>query len=185
MKWRIILPVSSKKQTRFHLAIVIVWLTFTVAAFTYFISDRLVKFDFDNKLKNINHQQFASSLKPYIKAFQQNQNIGNTVLHFSKLNCKCQKYSEQHIQDINKIALENKFNIINVVVDDDEYNSIPATPSIAIMTTMGEIIYFGPYGQGLACSQTSGYAQTVLKNFIKGYNANMIIKDAKGCYCRV
>jgi hypothetical protein len=185
VKWRIILPVSSKSRTRFHLAIVIVWLSFTVAAFTYFISDRLVKFDFENKLENINHQQLARSLKPYVKVFQKNKKIGNTVVHFSKSNCKCQKYSEQHIQDINKIAIENEFNIINVVVGNGKYNIIPATPSVAIMTTMGEIIYFGPYGQGLACAQTLGYAQTVLNNFIQGYNANIIIKDAKGCYCRV
>ena len=49
----------------------------------------------------------------------------------------------------------------------------------------GEVVYFGPYGAGLACSQTSGYAQTILNNFIKGYAANFIIKNAKGCYCKV
>jgi hypothetical protein len=181
VKWRIILPVSSDNLTKFHLTIVIVWVSFTVAAFMYFVSDKLVSFDFENKLKNVGNQQLATSLKPYITPSQ--QSIGRTVLHFSKPNCSCQKYSELHIKDINKIADKNDFNVINVVIN--EHSTIPATPSVAILDTSGEIVYFGPYGQGLACSQTSGYAQTMLNNFIKGYSANIVIKEAKGCYCRV
>ena len=175
------MPVSNNKLTKFQLTIVIVWLSFTVAAFIYFVSAKLVSFDFENKLEGIGHQQLATSLKPYIKPML--QGIEPTVLHFSKPNCDCQKHSEPHIQDINKIATENEFNIIKVVIN--EHNMIPATPSVAIIDALGEIIYFGPYGQGLACSQTSGYAQTILNNFLKGYTANIIIKEAKGCYCRV
>ncbi|WP_413699741.1 DUF6436 domain-containing protein [Psychromonas sp. KJ10-10] len=64
-----------------------------------------------------------------------------------------------------------------------EHNIIPSTPSVAIISNMGEVIYYGPYGQGIACSQTAGYAQTMLKNYLKGYIGNVVIKDAKGCYC--
>ena len=181
MTWSITLPVSNSNLTKWRVTIVIVWLSFTVAAFTFFVGNKLVPFDFENKLAGINHLQFATSLTPYIELVPIGK--GNTVLHFSKPACDCQKYSESHIQDIDKIATENEFNIIKVVIN--EHNIIPATPSVAIIDTLGELIYFGPYGQGLACSQTSGYAQAMLNNFLKGYTANIIIKEAKGCYCRV
>lgn len=167
--------------TKTQFAIVFVWLSLTIAAFAYFINDRLVSFNFDDKLNGIEHQQLAIALKPYAAAFADNK--ANTVLHFSQPNCKCQQYSKGHIEDINKIAEEYKFNVANITLT--EHLIVPATPSIAILNNLGKVIYFGPYGEGLACSQTSGYAQTILNNFIKGYAANFIIKDAKGCYCKV
>lgn len=167
--------------TKIQFTIVFVWLSLTIAAFAYFINDRLVSFNFDDKLTGIQHQQLATALQPYTAAFADNKT--NTVLHFSQPNCKCQQYSRGHIEDINKIAKENKFNVANITLT--EHLFLPATPSIAILNNLGKVIYFGPYGEGLACSQTSGYAQTILNNFIKGYEANLIIKDAKGCYCKV
>lgn len=186
MKWKVILLVSSNRLTKpqltkLHLVIVIVWLSFTVAAFVYLVSEKLVSFDLESKLAGIGHLQLATALKPYVESVLPGK--GNTVLHFSTPDCDCQQYSAAHIEDINKIATANDFSIIEVVIN--EHNFIPATPSVAIIDLLGEVIYFGPYGQGLACSKTSGYAQTMLNNFVKGYKANIIIKEAKGCYCRV
>jgi len=175
------LPVLNSNLTKLQLIIVLVWIGFTVVAFIYFVSNKLVNFDFDNKLEGIDHKLLATSLIPYIDPVSIDKK--NTVLHFSSPNCDCQKYSETHIQDINKMAIDNEFNIIKVVIN--EHYIIPATPSVAIFDAQGEIIYFGPYGQGLACSQTSGYAQTMLNNLIKGYKANIIVKEAQGCYCQV
>lgn len=107
----------------------------------------------------------------------------HTILHFSTPGCDCQQYSEDHIKDINKLAGSNSYNIKRVIITEDDI--IPATPSIALLDDIGSIIYFGPYGQGLACSQTSGYAQTVLNNYLQGYAAKIIINEAKGCYCKV
>lgn len=161
--------------------IVIAWLSFTIAAFGYAINDKLVRFDFDHKLEGVDHYQLAMYLKPFINS---SPNLSqNTVLHFSKPNCACQKTSEQHVNNLNKLAKENSFNVINVSIN--KHDIIPSTPAVAIMNNEGELIYFGPYGQGIACSQTSGFAQTMLNNYVRGYSANVIIKEAKGCYCVV
>ena len=58
---------------------------------------------------------------------------------------------------------------------------IPSTPSVAFADKKGGILYFGPYGLGLGCSDTVGYAKTMLGNYLKGYSANILVKDAKGC----
>jgi len=176
--WEVILPVLSKHMTKTQLSVLFIWLSVTVAAFVYFIDSKLVSFNFDNKLSDVGHQQLANSLKQYIEPTDY-----NTILHFYQPNCQCQQYSEAHIQDINNMAEANNFSVKNINIKD--HMLVPATPSVAILNNSGEIVYFGPYGEGLACSQTSGYAQTILNNFIKGYDANLIIKEAEGCYCKV
>ncbi|TMM45387.1 DUF6436 domain-containing protein [Colwellia ponticola] len=179
--------------TKFQLVLLVVWLSFTVLAFSYFIQGRLVNFDADHKLRDIEHQELAPHLISFIEAAIPNiadgendvvdHSISNTIIHFSQPNCDCQQYSEAHIKDINQLALNHNFAIKRVVMTKD--NLIPATPSVAIIDNSGDVIYFGPYGQGIACSQTSGYAQTMLNNYVQGYSANIVIKEAKGCYCAV
>ncbi|XQW84454.1 DUF6436 domain-containing protein [Thalassotalea piscium] len=167
-------------MTRSHFCILFVWISFTVLAFSYFVSERLVSFDSHHKLDNIAYQELSNYLAPYLI---NNNKTEQTILHFTQKECTCQQYSEQHIQDINKIATDHGFNIKNIIVDDDTF--IPSTPSVALLDHSGQVIYFGPYGQGVGCSQTSGYAKTMLNNYLKGYSANIIIKEAKGCYCAV
>ena len=173
------MPALSSRIKKRHILIVAVWLMFTVVAFAYFSKERLVNFDIDNKLQEVDHLQLGNYLKTYNPS--QNNGLANSVIHFSKPNCTCQKFSQDHIQDINKMAEDNQFSVTNVVIE--QHDIIPATPSVAILDAFGEVIYFGPYGQGLGCSQTSGFAQTMLNNFVKGFSANIVVKEAKGCYC--
>lgn len=171
---------NSKLKKR-HVVLIVIWLSFTVLAFAYFAKERLVVFDADNKLQNVEHLQLASYLQDY-KAVD-TIGLGNRVIHFSKPNCDCQKFSQEHIRDLNKMAKDNQFSVVNVQVEQHDF--IPATPSVAILDESGELIYFGPYGQGLGCSETSGFAQTMLNNLLQGFSANIIIREAKGCYCHL
>lgn len=181
MIWLRILPDSNKVITKVQLTILVIWLSFTFAAFRYFVSGKLVSFDATHKLKNIEHPAISNYLSHYIK--QNPEGNTHTILHFSSPNCECQQFSEEHIQDINRLAVNHNFTIKNISIKKDKI--IPATPSIALIDNTGNVIYFGPYGQGLACSQTNGYAQTMLNNYVKGYSANLVIKQARGCYCEV
>jgi hypothetical protein len=181
VKWTKVLLASNNKITKLQLSILITWLVFTIFAFGYFITDRLTSFDSNEKLKGVDYQRLSTFLAPY--SAQIGNKAKHSILHFSTPSCDCQKYSHAHIQEINKLAAKYDFNIKNINID--EHDVIPSTPSIALLNESGEIVYFGPYGQGLACSQTAGYAQTILKNYLKGYSANIVIKEAKGCYCSV
>jgi len=175
-----LLALNNKTKKR-HITLVVIWLGFTVLAFAYFANERLVSFDINNKLQGIDHLELATYLQNYRLA--ESIGMGNRVIHFSQPNCECQKFSQDHILDLNKMALENHFSVVNVVVNQHEI--IPATPSVAILDASGNVIYFGPYGQGLGCSQTTGFAQTMLNNLLKGFSANIIVDDAKGCYCHL
>ncbi|MBA6231925.1 MULTISPECIES: DUF6436 domain-containing protein [unclassified Colwellia] len=168
-------------MTKFQLGVLTVWVVFTLSAFGYFTKGRLVDFDESNKLAGIEYQQLSDDFTRY--TYQENMTGRNTILHFSTPSCYCQKFSEKHIQDLNKLADVNNFIVKNVVVA--QHNIIPSTPSVALIDETGKVVYFGPYGQGLACSKTTGYAQTMLNNYLKGYTANIVVKEAKGCYCNV
>lgn len=168
-------------MSKFQLAILATWIAFTFFAFGYFIQDRLVSFDSKEKLKSVGHQDLSAYLAPY--SIQGEDKGKQTILHFSTPNCDCQSYSDKHIKAINELADEHHFNIKNIEIN--EHDVIPSTPSVALIDKSGEVVYFGPYGQGLACSETSGYAQTILNNYLKGYSENIVIKEAKGCYCSV
>jgi thioredoxin-related protein len=181
MQWHLILLVLSKLMSKLQWGVLTVWIAFTLSAFGYLIKDRLVEFDESNKLAGVGSQELSGYLLPYAKLA--NMTGQKTLLHFSTPSCECQQYSEKHIKDLNKLAGANDFLIKNVVIN--EHNTIPSTPSVALIDESGEVVYFGPYGQGLACSQTSGYAQTMLNNYLKGYAANLVVKEAKGCYCNV
>jgi hypothetical protein len=181
VKWTKILLASNNKITKLQLLILIIWLVFTISAFGYFITGKLASFDSNEKLKGVGYQELSTSLATY--SAQIGNKAKHSILHFSTPSCECQKYSDTHIQEINKLAAKYDFNIKNINIDKHDF--IPSTPSIALVNDSGEIVYFGPYGQGLACSQTAGYAKTILNNYLKGYSANIVIKEAKGCYCSV
>lgn len=162
-----------------HLAIIIFWLLLTATAFFVLTQNRLVIFDEHDKMQNIGYKEFSSVLSPFIKA----GNKGSTIVHFISPGCKCRQTSQKHRLELNKLAKINGFNVIEVVLQ--EHDVIPSTPSVALTDKKGELVYFGPYGQGLGCSDTVGYAKTMLGNYLKGYSANIVVKDAKGCYCSV
>lgn len=172
------MPALNKSITTVQIAIFVIWIVLTVAAFAYFIDSKLVNFNDGTKVTYLDTQELADSLTQYIEPTNR-----SSILHFSQPNCQCQQFSEAHIKDINDIATANSFNVKNITIED--HTILPATPSVAILNNLGEVVYFGPYGEGLACSQTSGFAQTMLSNFIKGYSADLIIKEAKGCYCKI
>jgi hypothetical protein len=141
----------------------------------------MVLFDASEKLKDLSTHQIAKHFERYI--VKQNTTPSTTILHFSNESCRCNQFSEKHINDINTIAVVNHINVLSITINEDQL--IPSIPSVAIIDQLGELIYFGPYGEGASCSKTSGFAKTILENYMKGYTANLVVNDAKGCYCIV
>ena len=77
------------------------------------------------------------------------------------------------------------FEVVNANITPDDFTLLPSTPSILIVNEVGKLIYLGPYSAGLACSESNGYVELVLKNNAKGYSSNMIVNDLEGCYCNL
>ncbi|NMP31492.1 hypothetical protein HII17_07955 [Thalassotalea sp. M1531] len=166
-----------------HWVIAVSWLLFTFAAFAVVISEQLVAFDPHKKLENPDLSSAAKLFSRYLDGGKSQISEKTVIIHFSQEECRCSQFSEKHIATINSIAANNQYEIAEVKLNKgDQPLLIPATPSVAILEE-GNLVYFGPYGQGIACSKTNGFAQTVLNNLEKGFAANIIVDKAKGCYC--
>lgn len=159
----------------------IIWLVFTFVSAGYFISKRLAPFDPQQSLKGVSNAQFLSQL---VSSYNLQGVTGKAALiHFISEDCHCTQFSENHKADINKLAASLGFNILQIVVTAD--GPIPSTPSIAIISATQQLLYYGPYSTGLACSESNGYVEMVLQNYAKGYPAKLMVTDSDGCYCQL
>jgi len=177
------LPASNKEITRYHYIVFFLWLCLTLVAAIYFISNRLTLFDPKMNLLGRNSSAVITAARE-LEGLK-DVNLSNTIIHFTSDNCSCTQYSKEHKTEIDKKAKRAGFNIININLPADLLTIIPSTPSILIVNAMEELLYFGPYSVGLACSQSNGYVEVVLQNYAQGYNSDLLISEVTGCYCNI
>jgi hypothetical protein len=175
------LLVSNKTIKPRHYIVFTCWLVGTIIAATYFISSRLLPFDPEQKLASKNSIALLDQLNEIDQL--KGIDVNNTIIHFTSDDCSCTQFSHDHKQSINLQANIDGFNVINVNLPPGVASLIPSTPAILIIGQEKQLLYFGPYSIGLACTQSNGYVETVLQNYAKGYAASLIINDASGCYC--
>ena len=179
---------ASNNITRYHYVVFLLWLCLTLVAAIYFIGNRLILFDPLNKLSGKGSSVIIENIKQNIQlssSMSGSFNLSNTIIHFTSDNCSCTQFSKDHKVAINDKAIGDAFRVINIKLPEESPIIIPSTPSILIVNKAEELLYFGPYSAGLACSESNGYVETVLQNYANGFNSNLIINDVKGCYCNI
>lgn len=159
------------------------WLFLTLIAAIYFITNRLNQFDPDRKLMGKDGDSVVTQIQQ-ITALK-NVDLSNTIVHFTSTDCSCTVFSEEHKASIDQKAKLDKFKILNVNLPADMLTIIPSTPSVLIVNEMQDLLYFGPYSVGLACSESNGFVEAVLQNYTQGFNSDLIVSEVKGCYCNV
>lgn len=190
MIWARVLPASNnfgnkqnESSTPLHLYIIVaVWLISTVLAAIYFIGDRLVAFDPKQKLAGISQTTLVNRI---ITEFALPDHMPNTLINFVSETCSCNQISEPHRSDVNKKASKDNMSVINVILPNNFSGIIPSTPAILALNKKSELIYFGPYSEGVSCGSGKGMIDLVMYNYKKGYNAQLIVENSKGCYCNV
>jgi hypothetical protein len=173
---------ADNKARRYHYIVFVLWLILIVIAAKYFLFDSLAVFDPQNKLA-----QDSTAIISQIKSDLAIKSIPSkkTIIHFTSDDCSCSILSIPHKTIINKKATNNDFEVRNIVLTKENNNVIPSTPAVLVLDEVGELIYLGPYAEGLECSVDNSMVDIVLENYIKGFNANLVINDAKGCYCNM
>lgn len=159
----------------------VVWLTFIIGAFIYLVNRELSSFDPNRALSNISSQKLIESMKTPIDS---KISFDKTIIHISDEACHCNGYTKNHQLAINKLAAQNNFSIQYLSIDElPDTAFIPSTPVVMLLGENNELIYFGPYAQGIACSENNTILELAWKNYLKGFNANIIFGEAEGCYC--
>lgn len=147
----------------------------------YFFNQRLVAFDPKSQLANVQPDQLIKTVLAF--EFPGRTNLVNSVVHFTSQDCRCSAFSEEHKRSIDENVTKAGFKIFHKTVTPAEGKLIPSTPAILITNDSGQLLYFGPYSAGLACSQSNGYVETVLANYEKGFSSSLVVNETKGCYC--
>ncbi len=151
------------------------------SAFVYFVGQRLIDFDPTGALLTVDAQHLSS-----IKV---NDNVWNlddnkkTIIHLTAADCECNKFSEDHVNQIDKIANNFDFNVKKIELVNSDI--VPSVPAIMVVDDTGSLLYLGPYATGLACSSNNSFVETVLNNFDAGYKSDLIVSQAQGCYCNL
>lgn len=159
-----------------HYLILVSWASLVIVGFAMLNFQRLQTFDPTGKLKDIDVAEFGDLVESVTAS-----RVKNAVVHFSQNECTCNVTSERHIKQLNKLAKKHNYSIQTIEVGNDSF--IPSTPSVAILDGEGKVVYFGPYGEGLECTQTNGFVLTVFNNLLLGFSAELVVEQAQGCYC--
>ena len=119
-----------------------------------------------------------------LKSILNFNNYKNTIIHLKEEKCKCNLYSNKHIEELNEKLNKEDFNIVNINIKKSELKKIiPAYPSTIIFDKNGDLAYVGAYSDGLMCSSKNSVVEMVLTNIKAGFNPALINSDTKGCYC--
>ena len=178
------MPASSNPTKTKHYLLVTLWLLFTFVAAGYFIQLRLVEFDPDQQLYGLSRQEVQLELEQLL-ALTSGDSQGK-IIHFSSENCRCNKLAQRHKSSINRLASADGLGIVDYEIASLPDNfPLPSVPAIALFDKQGELAYLGPYSQGLGCGESEGMIEVVMNNLRHGMNPELILNDAKGCYCNV
>lgn len=154
---------------------------FTLIVGSSFIKSRLNLFDPDDRLLDVSSKSLIKEIRSLPQLSQ--LDFKNILIHFTSEDCECTQYSENHKKEITEQARQSGFQVINVQLPKKFETIIPATPSILIVANVDELLYFGPYSAGLACSESNGFVELALNNYSNGFNSDLIVSNLTGCYC--
>ncbi|MCQ8879488.1 DUF6436 domain-containing protein [Pseudoalteromonas shioyasakiensis] len=174
---------TSHKAKYTHYMVFAVWLVFTLIAGVSFIQSRLVAFDPTDKLLYANGESLINDISALPQLSE--EHINNVLIHFTSEGCECAQYSDRHKKDITDAAKEDGFTVLNIHLPKGTQSIIPSTPATLIVGQSSELLYFGPYSTGLACSESNGFVELVLNNYRNGFKSDLIVGDTTGCYCQL
>ena len=111
------------------------------------------------------------------------------VMHFIDPKCPCSRFTIPHLA-----KLKSEFSHIAEFVHYEsrefsarvktEHFDVPAGPSVAIWSKLGELSYFGPYSGGAVCGQGEDFVARILTSLEAGGTPHWINQEAVGCFCK-
>ena len=189
MQWSKQSPASSKerKPHALHFVLVALWLASVAYAGYYFTSQKLVEFDANLRLSEVAQQDIIEYVTRYEKkALITRESSRGVVYHFVDNTCRCNLYSQAHIDSLSNLASEVAYDVVTIELGDNVRPFfLPSTPATLVLGADNELIYLGPYAQGAYCNEATGVVALSIENYLKGFNANLINNRAQGCYCPV
>lgn len=187
------------------------WIIATVLGLWWFQQSKLKAFiDFDDDPRFYQPAQISQFLQPYIDQLEPALPGQQTLFHFWRSDCICNRISQRHfsrlLNDFDKQALRiviiahpnsqakdieqlqqlngDRLQVIKAL---PELQSLPSSPALAIISEQQQLGYFGPYGFGAFCtSNEEGFLSSLVKDLSKNEQQEaptFINVIGEGCFC--
>lgn len=197
--------VSRSLPTWSLVCIFVFWIGATIAGLWWFQSNKLKSFiGPHDDIAFYQPQSIHRFLVPYLDEIGTGLEGQQTLLHFWRPDCLCNRVSQRHFttlinqytaeqlriviiahpnsdeQSISKL-LELNGDRFTVVRAKPELLNLPSSPSLAIYDADNELSYFGPYGFGAFCNvREDGFLGSIIDD-PKSKGFTNVIGD--GCFC--
>ncbi|WP_286235017.1 DUF6436 domain-containing protein [Thalassotalea sediminis] len=166
------------------LGVTIIWFVTVLAILVYVAKRDLSPFDPDNSLV------IAASSPAFDRVFTQRlqQEIGdtdNTIVHFKRSHCDCNRVAEQHIDSVIELAQKQHYKnrYVSLTADLSNKLRLASAPAVALFNKEGNLVYLGPYAAGYSCSAGNGIIESFINRNNEAILGATIVSDADGCYC--
>jgi len=155
----------------------IAWVIFVIAMLAYFQLAAIKEFDPNQQL----HQpQWLTEFKLQID--WQHTEHGKLIIIVDE-NCGCTLRANTHIAQLQTLAQKHNLSVERLANNDALLTVVPNTPAAVLLNEHGGLVYAGPLSEGIACSTGSGFVELAINNLQAGFNSNLKLSEAKGCYC--
>jgi hypothetical protein len=187
-----------------------VWMVATLLGLWWFQQANLKHFiSAEDDAQFYQPQAVEALLVPYLDQFPAAINGQQTLLHFWRPDCLCNRISQRHFSrlitnfnadELRIIIIAHPMSSLEEIDDLQQLNgerltiirakndllSLPSSPSLALINQNNKLGYFGAYGFGALCTQNneeflSSIVQQMSRDEPLNTFSNVI---GKGCFCR-
>lgn len=202
---------NTNKRLWIALPLLFSWMVGTVYAFWWFQVRDLRAFAPEaEQMAVFEGEQLAVKLAALLRQ-ESTDTTGKTVMvHFWNPDCACNKFNDPHVRKIIEQYRNNGVQFVTVAASGQHPQQIAAraretfgtpvllderqqmqgvmpasTPAAAVLTTAGELAYFGPYSEGAFCGANGGaFVEKALDAVLGGGNPQELNTLAFGCFCQ-
>lgn len=197
---------------RLAVIVVIAWIAIVVSGFWWFQFKDIRAFASEKSVVFFEGDKFSHQLVNMVKKTSGTK-TKTTLVHFWNSECSCNRFNEPHVKELIEkyaqqdiqflivarvVELARKkeilakakkiFNhpaVLNVISEDESnLDSMPSTPSVAVVNEKQSLMYFGPYSIGAVCSVKNGaFVEKILESMFKGKPKKQLNVLATGCFC--
>ncbi len=140
--------------------------------------------------KNFNLQNEFQNSEELIAALETeftplvDKNSIKTAIVIQKLGCRCNRYQEDHLQQLVSKFPEHSIQLQSFQnLTPKQAKLIPSVTAVVIINKKGWLEYFGPLNSGIECNSHSSFVESLLEVGIRSKEQALLNLQGQSCAC--
>lgn len=185
-----------------------VWISATLIGLWWFQQSKLRPFiDQQDNPAFFQGQHIDEVIQPYLQQLPPPLRGQQTLVHFWKPDCLCNRVSQRHFNGLLESFDEQQLRVLviahpetteqqrqqlielnssrfSVLIAQPELVELPASPALALYSPLQRLGYYGPYGFGAFCTvREDGFLTGIVKRMQQKEAPSFINVVGDGCFC--